>query len=106
MLNMDTYKPIARDIKVAKLPHYDQILNTLLRGSLMSLQLSLREGFEVKASEALAKGKPVIAYKTGGIPLQVKHGLTGYLVKRGDTAKVADYMYTLLNDKKTIPNYE
>ncbi len=100
MLSMDTYKSIANDIKIAKLPHYDQILNTLLRGSLITLQLSLREGFEVKVSEALVKGKPVIAYKTGGIPLQVKHNLTGYLVERGDTAKVADYIYTLISNKE------
>jgi len=100
LLDMDTYKPIACDIKIAKLPHYDQILNTLLRGSLMALQLSIREGFEVKISEALIKGKPVIAYKTGGIPLQIKHGLTGYLIKVGDTTEVANYMYDLLTDKK------
>jgi alpha,alpha-trehalose phosphorylase (configuration-retaining) len=68
MLNIDTYKEIAHDIKVARLPHNDQLLNTLLRGSDIALQLSLREGFEVKVTEALAKGKPVIAYRTGGIP--------------------------------------
>lgn len=46
----------------------DEMLNTLLRGCVIAMQLSLREGFEVKVTEALMKGKPVVAYRTGGIP--------------------------------------
>jgi alpha,alpha-trehalose phosphorylase (configuration-retaining) len=99
MLNIDTYKDIKDDIKVARLPHNDQLLNAILRGSVLALQLSLREGFEVKVTEALEKGKPVIAYRTGGIPLQISHGKTGYLVDLGNTSKVAQYAYKLLIDK-------
>jgi glycosyltransferase involved in cell wall biosynthesis len=100
MLEMDDYKNYAKDIKVARLPDSDQILNTLMRGSFMALQLSHKEGFEIKVAEALEKGKPVIAYKTGGIPIQVKHKVNGYLVKVGDTGKVADLLYKLLSDKE------
>jgi glycosyltransferase involved in cell wall biosynthesis len=69
MLKSEDYAPFADDVKVARLPHRDQILNTLLRKSAVALQLSIKEGFEVKVTEALMKGKPVIAYKVGGIPL-------------------------------------
>jgi len=100
MLKMDTYSHLADDIKVARLPHSDQILNALLTGSKIALQLSLREGFEVKVSESLHKGKPVIAYKTGGIPLQIKDGFSGYLVEPGDTDSVSQLLYGLLSDKK------
>jgi len=31
-------------------------------------------------SEAMWKGKPVIGGATGGIPLQIVHGITGFLV--------------------------
>ncbi len=99
MLEMDNYKKYAQDIKVARLPDSDQVLNALMRGSFISLQLSHKEGFEIKVAEALGKGKPVIAYKTGGIPIQVKDKVNGYLVKVGDTGKVADLLYKLLADK-------
>jgi glycosyltransferase involved in cell wall biosynthesis len=49
----------------------------------VALQLSTREGFEVKVSEALHKGIPVVTTKAGGIPLQVEHGKNGYLVDPG-----------------------
>ncbi len=99
-LETDDYKKYADDIKVARLPDSDQILNALLRGSFVALQLSHKEGFEVKVSEAISKGKPVIAYKTGGIPLQIEDKITGYLVNDGDTSKVAEIVYKLLNDKE------
>lgn len=99
ILSMDTYSHLASDVKAAKLPHCDQLLNTLLRGSVLAFQLSLKEGFEVKVSEALLKGKPVIAYRAGGIPLQIEHGVTGYLVDPGNTHKVAEHAYSLLTNK-------
>jgi glycosyltransferase involved in cell wall biosynthesis len=98
MLASEPYIRFADDIKVVRLPHRDQILNTLLRKSAVVLQLSHKEGFEVKVTEALMKGKPVIAYKVGGIPLQIEHGLTGYLVEVRDTAQVAQHLYDLLTD--------
>ena len=67
--------------------------------SKIALQLSIKEGFEVKVTEALMKGKPVIAYNAGGIPLQIQDGITGYLVERGDTTLVAQHLYNLLTDE-------
>lgn len=99
-LEMDRYKNFADDIKAARLPHNEQILNALLRGSFIALQLSHKEGYEIKVSEALDKGKPVIAYKTGGIPLQIKNKINGYLVKVGDTGRVADLLYEVFSDKE------
>ena len=55
---------IKRDIKVAQLPDGDLVLNALMRRAHTALQLSLAEGFEVKVTEALHKGKPVIANTT------------------------------------------
>ena len=60
-----------------------------------ALQLSTREGFEVKVSEGLHAGKPVIASRTGGIPLQIEHGKSGYLVDVGDNDTVAKHMFDL-----------
>ncbi len=99
ILKSEPYVHFADDIKVLRLPHRDQILNTLLRKSAIVLQLSIKEGFEVKVTEALMKQKPVIAYKVGGIPLQIEDGVTGHLVDIGDTTQVAQHLYTLLTDE-------
>ena len=45
----------------------------------MILQKSLKEGFGLTVSEAMWKGKPVAGTATGGIPLQIVHGVTGFL---------------------------
>jgi glycosyltransferase involved in cell wall biosynthesis len=100
LLEMDTYKDIAPDIKIAKVSDSDQVLNALLSESAVTVQLSHKEGFEFKVTEALHKGKPVVAYRTGGIPLQIDHDVTGYLVKTGNTDQVAKYLFKLLTDKK------
>lgn len=63
-----------------------------------ALQLSTREGFEVKVSEALHAGKPVIASRTGGIPLQIEHGKSGFLCDVGDNDAVAKHMFDLFTD--------
>lgn len=78
----------------------DQLLDALLSTAKIILQLSKREGFEVKVSEALHKGKPVIATCAGGIPLQIQDGKNGYLVKVGDSQVVAEKAFELLNDAK------
>lgn len=76
------------------------VLNALMQNAKIALQLSTREGFEVKVSEALHAGKPVIACQTGGIPLQIQHGKSGYLCKVGDNDAVAKHLYDLLTDHK------
>lgn len=75
------------------------VLNALLTNSKIVLQLSLREGFEVKVSEALHHGKPTIATRAGGIPLQIIDGKSGYLVDVHDTSAVANHLYNLWMDK-------
>ena len=98
LLRSEEYADIANDVKVVRLPHMDQLLNSLLRRCTVALQLSLKEGFEVKVTEALMKGKPVIAYRTGGIPLQIQDGVNGFLVEVGDTTQVAQHLYDLLTN--------
>jgi trehalose synthase len=44
------------------------------------IQKSTREGFGLTVSEALWKGRPFIGGDVGGIPLQVRNGVSGYLV--------------------------
>lgn len=70
-----------RDIHILTLPPgSDTEINALQQGSTIILQKSLKEGFGLTVTEALWKAKPVVATAVGGIPLQVRHRLTGLLV--------------------------
>lgn len=86
-------------ICVMRLRPLDQVLNALMSKATIALQLSTREGFEVKVSEAIHKGKPVIATRAGGIPLQVENGKNGFLVDVGDSDAVAQHLFDLWTDK-------
>ncbi len=68
------------DIHVLLLPADANVeINALQRAAAVVLQKSLKEGFGLTVSEALWKGRPVVASATGGIPLQVRHKYTGLL---------------------------
>ncbi len=69
------------DIHILELPAFSDLeINALQRASDIIIQKSIREGFGLTVTEALWKGKPVIGSAVGGIPLQIKHNLTGVLV--------------------------
>jgi glycosyltransferase involved in cell wall biosynthesis len=70
-----------------------------MQNARIALQLSTREGFEVKVSEALHAGIPIVACQTGGIPLQIEHGKSGYLTTPGDNDAVAKHLYDLYTDE-------
>lgn len=55
--------------------------------------VTIDETFGLVSAEANASGVPVISYLSGGVPEVVKHGVSGFTVKRGDT-------YQLLNALK------
>jgi trehalose synthase len=61
-------------------------INALQRAATVILQKSLREGFGLTVAEGMWKGRPVIGGLTGGIPLQIIEGVTGYLVSTPEGA--------------------
>ena len=71
-------------------------VNAFQRASDVIIQKSLREGFGLVITEALWKGKPVVAANVGGIPLQVDNRRTGFLV--GDISECAERVIHLLKD--------
>ncbi|GAA5907006.1 hypothetical protein JCM6882_000029 [Rhodosporidiobolus microsporus] len=78
------------DIFAIRAPPSDRLLNAMLRGADVVCQVSTREGYEIKVSEAVHKGKFVVATNAGGIPLQVRDGKDGSLVEPGDAKGIAD----------------
>jgi len=93
-----SYPDLAGDISIMRLDPNDQLLNTIIAKAHVVLQLSTREGFEVKVSEALHAGRPVIATLTGGIPLQVKDQVNGFLVEPGNWKQVAKHLMDLFTN--------
>lgn len=69
------------DIFVLLLPPFsDKEINALQRLATVVLQKSLKEGFGLTVSEAMWKGRPVLGGAVGGIPIQIVHGVTGFLL--------------------------
>jgi trehalose synthase len=60
------------------------------------IQKSIREGFGLTVSEALWKGKPVVAGRVGGIVTQIRDHETGFLVE--SAAECADACLEILAD--------
>jgi trehalose synthase len=60
------------------------------------VQKSIREGFGLTVTEALWKGRAVVAGKVGGIPLQIADGVSGYLISSAE--EVAGRSVEILND--------
>jgi glycosyltransferase involved in cell wall biosynthesis len=59
---------------------------------------SLREGLGMAAIEALARGRPVIASRVGGLPEVVVDGKNGLLVEAGSAEELARAMVRLASD--------
>ncbi len=59
-------------------------VNAFQRAARVVIQKSTREGFGLVVSEALWKGRPVVAGNVGGIPLQIVNGKTGFLVNNAE----------------------
>jgi trehalose synthase len=74
------------------------IVNALQRRADVVAQKSLAEGFGLTVSEAMWKGRPVVASDVGGIQDQIEDGQTGYLVAPTDLVAFADRVNRLLAD--------
>lgn len=86
------------DLHVLLMKQDDLEINALQRGSDIIIQKSLKEGFGLTVSEALWKGKPVVASAVGGIPLQVTHKYSGLLCHSAEGAAFA--LKQLLNSRE------
>ena len=56
------------------------------------------ESFGLVGIEAMASGKPVVAFDAGGIREWLADGETGYLVERGDVRGMAERISRLLKN--------
>jgi trehalose synthase len=94
---------LRRRVHLALLPMDDPdenavIVNALQRRADVIVQKSLAEGFGLTVSEAMWKGRPVVASRVGGIQDQIEDERTGYLVDPTDLAAFGDRINRLLAD--------
>ncbi|MBW2964027.1 glycosyltransferase [Candidatus Woesearchaeota archaeon] len=75
----------------------DVLVNCLQTDSQVVIQNSVREGFGLTVSEALWKGTPVITTNRGGLPLQVLHEKTGFIMNNVEEGAL--YCRKLMTDK-------
>jgi len=91
-------------VHLACLPVADQdengaIVNALQRHARVVVQKSLAEGFGLTVTEAMWKGRPIVASAVGGIADQIRHREHGLLVDDPtDLAAFGDAVSSLLRD--------
>lgn len=91
-------------VHLATLPMGDARENALIVNSLQRLadvvvQKSLVEGFGLTVTEAMWKGRPVVATRVGGIQDQITHGVDGLLIDDPqDLPAFAATLRTVLTD--------
>lgn len=90
------------DVSIVRAPPSDPLLGNLVQGATVLLQLSTREGFEVKVSEGVLKRVPVIVTNAGGIPLQVKDGVNGWIVDPHAPDQVAKILFEFYMGKRQL----
>jgi trehalose synthase len=77
---------LRRTIHLVQLPMADAeenaaMVNALQRHAAVVVQKSLREGFGLTVTEAMWKGRPVVASEVGGIQDQIEDGVDGLLLR-------------------------
>jgi trehalose synthase len=92
-----------RRVHLALLPMDDAdenavMVNALQRRADVVVQKSLAEGFGLTVSEAMWKGRPVVASRVGGIQDQIEDGTTGALVDPEDLRAFGERVSELLTD--------
>jgi trehalose synthase len=97
---------VRRRVHLVGLPMEDAdenaaIVNALQRRSDVVVQKSIAEGFGLTVSEAMWKGRPVVAGQVGGIQDQIEDGETGYLVEPHDLDAFGQRVAGLLEDPPT-----
>jgi phosphatidylinositol alpha-1,6-mannosyltransferase len=92
---------LAKESSVADRVHFlpflahDQLPNAYDHCEIFAMP-SRGEGFGLVFIEAMARGKPVIGGAHGGTPEIIDAGISGYLVRYGDVAQLADRLTLLL----------
>lgn len=76
----------------------DSFLRKIYNSSDVIVSTSVLEGFGLTVLEAMASGKPVIAYGVGAIPELIIDGINGKLVEAGNKSDFLEAMLSFINN--------
>jgi trehalose synthase len=97
-------KAVRAQIHLVTLPVEDSdenamMVNAIQRHATVVVQKSLAEGFGLTVTEAMWKGRPVVASEVGGIPSQIIDGEQGILLSNPrDLKQLGDALNRLIGD--------
>lgn len=76
-----------------------RVVNALQRRATVVVQKSYQEGFGLTVTEAMAKARPVVASRVGGIPRQIVHQVSGLLLDDpADTATFTSLVSSVIDE--------
>jgi len=70
----------------------------IARAGIVAVPSRWPEPFGMVGIEAMARARPVVAFRTGGIPDWLRHGETGFLADTADPGSLASHLQQLLDD--------
>ncbi len=104
--DLDKYKRLAQKRGLAQSTTFlgrlygRDVENEYRNAAIIALPSRMPEAFCFSGFEALAWGKPVVAFRIGAIEEWLTEGLSGYLVERGDTRRFGQKLDELLGSAK------
>ncbi|GAA6005919.1 hypothetical protein JCM11491_004060 [Sporobolomyces phaffii] len=103
-LSTPEFDELRDDVFAVRAPSSDRLLDTILRGADVVCQVSAREGYEIKVTEAIDKGKWVVVTDAGGLPLQLRDGVDGRLVAPNDPHGISEALveFYASNDVRSL----
>lgn len=100
--DLETCRVLAADLGIEHatrfMGHRSDVPDVLAAIDVAAVPSMCDEGFSFVALEALAAGRPVVAFRSGGIPEIVQHDVSGIIVAKGDEAGLARGAARLLED--------
>ncbi len=86
--------------RIHVLPPQKEIWNLLAAVDVAAVPSRWPDPLPRSVMEAMAAGRPVVAYRTGGIPEMIIEGETGFMVEPGDVGGLADRIVELARSKE------
>jgi glycosyltransferase involved in cell wall biosynthesis len=103
---LEEYKRFAKELGIEEKVSFlgwipnEELSRYYQQASLLVVPSRWVEAFGIIGIEAMAHGKPVVAFDTGGIPDWLEDGETGFLVEKDDLQGLAEKISLLLEKKE------